>query len=225
MAKKELTPEQAKLRRENLARAREIAAANRAKRTGAPPDPEDVAVEETAEEPVIAEPEEASPIELSDHELDRIRVEARKKVDAELAEVNKLKKKEMMAAALDAEIQRQRREAGLTDYRDDLIEFMVNVAPFSPGITIDGEHFEHGRWVKTSRRKYDSMREVMARSWEAEDRAGNPNKKFEAWRQMSGVQNAMFREQRLADGTFTVGLDTRINSRNGAVFGTPSTGA
>lgn len=150
---------------------------------------------------------------LSDDELSTIADEARKKVDAEIADVAKLNRKELMAKALDNEILRQRREAGLTDYRDDMITFLIDVAPFANDIRIDGKVYTHGQWVTLPRRQYDAIREIMARSWDSEDRAGNPNRKHA--RTVAGSMNPLQNEQRMPDGTFTVGLDQRVHGKTG----------
>ncbi len=47
-----------------------------------------------------------------------------------------------MAKALDAEILEQRKAAGLIDYRDDILDILIDVAPFADGITIDGKTYQ-----------------------------------------------------------------------------------
>jgi len=158
-------------------------------------------------------PEPPAPT-LIDEERELLRRKAQAVIAEELAAKAKAEREKFLKDELDKEILRQRREAGLTDHRDDMVEFMINVAPFSPGITINGRHFPHGSWVTLSRREYDSIRDIMARSWEAEERAGNPNKKFEEWRRAAGVTNPMLREHRLPDGSFTLGLDYGVRGQN-----------
>lgn len=166
------------------------------------------------EPPVLTD----SPV-LSDDELDKIRQEARKKIDEELADRNAASKKQAIKDILDIEILRQRREAGLTDHRDDMLQILVDVGPFTDRIVIDGTIYQHGSWYTVDRRKYDVMREIMARSWDAEERAGNPNRKFH--RNVAGTMNPMAREIRQADGTLTMGIDTRVNGVTGSAVNPP----
>lgn len=196
-----------------MAAGRKAAAERKAAAVVEPEAPEPVA------EPVVTEPEPDGPL-LSDGELERIRQEARKKIDEEIAARNEQRKKQAIKDTLDAEILRQRREAGLTDHRDDMLEILIDVGPFTDRIVIDGTIYQHGSWYTVDRRKYDVMREIMARSWDAEERAGNPNRKFR--REVAGTMNPMLRELRKPDGTLTMGTDTRVNGLTGAARNLPS---
>ena len=209
MAKRELTEEQKQVRRDNLARGR----AAKASKAAAP-----------HEEPVEQhEPDEPQPLELSVEERARIREEAKKKVDAELAASNRAAKKELMAAELDKETLRLRKEAGLADWRDELVDILIDVAPFDDKITIDGKVFQHGTWHRVTARQRDTLNEIMARSWDSEERAGNPNRKFR--REVAGTMNPMAHERRMPDGTLTVGRDTGVNATTGASWNLPNVGA
>lgn len=203
--------------KEKMRAGRKAAAERKNAAAAAAQEPEHLAPSpELPEVPVIREPEPESPL-LSDGELERIREEAKKKVDAELAALNVEKKKAKMAEALDAEVLQMRRDAGLTDYRDDVVEIFIDVAPFSDNLTIDGTVYQHGQWYKVSRRKADSMREAMARSWDSEDRAGNPNRKFR--REAGAPMNSMLLERKTADGAYTMGGAPMVNGKTGAVSG------
>jgi monoamine oxidase len=170
-------------------------------------------------DPPIEEPEEDGPLQLSESELARIRAEAAKQVAKELAKRNAERMQELMKKTLDEEILAQRRAAGLTNHHDDIIEVLIDVAPFDNQIVIDGTVYQHGGWYKMDRRRWESVREIMARGWDAEDRSGNPNKKF--YRTVAGTMNPMMHEIRMDDGTFTIGLQTKINGMTGAVTGAP----
>jgi hypothetical protein len=201
VAKREMTEEQKAAARVNLAKAREAKLAK--------------AAELPQETAPVEEPDESAPIELSDAELGRIREEAKKKVDAELAARRAEEKKAKMAQTLDAETLRLRREAGLTDCRDDILEILIDVAPFAEDLKIDGVTYQHGHWYPVDRRKYDVLREMMARSWDAEERAGNPNRKFR--REVAGSMNPMMNERRLPDGTLTWGGAAATVDKNAQV--------
>lgn len=215
------TPEELKAERvERLRKGREDAKARRADAGGgAEPVPvkEPDAPQPEPEDEPVGDPQPASAASLSDDERERIRAEARKAVEEELRNVNKVAKKDLMRKALDDEILEQRRLAGLTDYRDDIIDFLVDVAPFTDRIVIDGTTYFHGYWYKVPRKLYEVLRETCARSWDAEDRAGNPNKKFH--RTVAGTMNPMLNENRMADGTLTMARPTSVNAFTGAISG------
>ncbi len=151
---------------------------------------------------------------LSAAELTRIREEARKKVDKEIEASRAAEREKLMAKALDAEILEQRKAAGLINYLDDELDILIDVAPFANNITIDGTVYQHGEWKRVDRRKYDTLKEIMARSWDSEERAGNPNRRFR--REVAGTMNPLSNEQRMSDGTFTLSAPT-INARTGTV--------
>jgi hypothetical protein len=157
-----------------------------------------------------------APLLPDDYERQRIEAEAKKLVDEELEKLAKKDREKFLKDELDKEVLRQRRLAGLINHQDDVVEFLINVAPFSPGITIDGKHYPHGSWAKLSRREYDSIRDMMARSWESEDRAGNPNRRFAQERALAGISDPTLRETRMSDGTFTLGWSHNINVATGA---------
>lgn len=165
----------------------------------------------------VSEPS-ASPLP-DDYEQRRISEEVKKKVDQLLAEKAAKEREKALKTAYDEELLRQKRLAGLIDHQDDIVEFRVNVAPFSTGLTLDGHHWPHGAWVKMTRREYDSARDIMARSWESEDRAGNPNKKHAQERALYGGLDPTLLERRMPDGTFTLGWSHEVNGRSGSVFG------
>lgn len=225
MAKRELTAEELEARKAALDRGRATAAANRAAKAAAPPEepeapapvrwsPAEQGEGSDLDEPATDEP---AGLELSTAELARIREEAKKKVDAELADVGRVERKKLMAKTLDDEILRQRTEAGLTDYRDDMLQILIDVAPFANDIRIDRDIYQHGSWYTVDRRKYDTLNEIMARSWDSEERAGNPNRRFR--RQVAGSMNPMANERRMGDGSFTLGGAPTVNGRTGAVVG------
>lgn len=225
MAKRELTEEQKAVLLANLAKGREARAAKRASVGEGGGEASEPAAGVGA--PFLPPDQPPAPVDLpglSDDERRRIQAEARAQIEQELAVRAREERKQLIAKELEVEIQRQRAEAGLIGPADELVTFQINVAPFADALVINGVKYQHGQWVTKPRREYDSFREIMARSWESEDRAGNPNKKFEQERRLLATGNPMWREQRQADGSFTVGLDTRVNSRTGGVINAPVVG-
>lgn len=172
-----------------------------------------------------SEPEmvDASGPLLTDAELAEIRRQAAAKIEAERADALRADKQKAMKKALDEEIRRQRQEAGLSNHMDDLLQILIDVAPFSGNVTIDGTVYEHGRWYTVDRRKYETIREICARSWDAEDRAGNPNRKF--YRNVAGTMNPMNNERRGSDGTLTMFPEGSVlNAINGGTVNAPGKG-
>lgn len=175
------------------------------------------------EVPAIDEPEaENAPLQLSTAEIERIQNEAAKQVAKELAKRREAALKELFEKSLADEILTQRRAAGLTDHYDDILDIFINVAPFTNQIVIDGTVYQHGQWVKCDRRKYESIREILAAGWASEERAGNPNQKFDRFRAQALPYSTTQTEARMADGTFTVGLQHKINGLTGAVASKPA---
>lgn len=160
---------------------------------------------------------------LSAADLEYIRSEAAKKVEAEKEDALRADKKAAIKKAIEEETLKLRKEAGLSNHMDDLLQILVDVAPFSGDIKIDGTIYEHGRWYTVDRRKYETIREICARSWDAEDRAGNPNRKF--YRNVAGTMNPMQNERRGSDGTLTMFPDGSVlNAINGNVSNVPGKG-
>lgn len=220
---KEAARERERIRREarDAAKAAALRPVRQAQDQDPAAKPEPPGVTEAAPNPV-QEPLPAAPVpelELDEHEREQIRAAARQIIEEDLAKKKKAERATFIQKETDKEILRQRRLAGLTDHQDDQVEFLVNVAPYSPGLIWDGHVYPHGSWITKDRRTYDSMRDVMARSWEAEDRAGNPNKKFEEWRAAAGVMNPMLRERRTPDGTYTLGLEYGVTGQSGTISG------
>ena len=234
MAKSNLTEEQRAALRERLVRGREAAAAKRAaeliaKAEGGEDEP--VPVGEPDSPPVTPEPEppdEAASerVEVKDgftaKELADISAAARKEVDAELEKLSKQSLKSRQKARLEEEVLRLRREAGLTDHRDDLIDITIDCPPFTNRLILnfgmdEQEVYDHGFTYTVPRRKGDVLREQMARGWDAEDRAGNPNRKF--YRTFAGTQNPHLHTRHLMDGSLTLGRNTEVNATTGGVSG------
>lgn len=59
---------------------------------------------------------------------------------------------------------------------DEQMHFItIDVAPFADRITIDNVIYLHGLTYEVPRRMFDSMREVIARTWKHEHDIGNAN--------------------------------------------------
>lgn len=160
---------------------------------------------------------------LTAADLEYIREQASKKVEAERADALRADKNKAIKKAIEDETAKLRKEAGLANHMDDLLQILIDVAPFSGDIKIDGTIYEHGRWYTVDRRKYETIREICARSWDAEDRAGNPNRKF--YRNVAGTMNPMHNERRGSDGTLTMFPEGSVlNAINGGTVNAPGKG-
>lgn len=102
---------------------------------------------------------------LSNAEVLAARAKARKKVEAE-------RKAKMLEAIEEEETKRLRREEGLTTgvgSKDEIVNVTIDLAPFSPRITVNFDHYEHGHTYPVPRHVADTLAEQMARTWQHED--------------------------------------------------------
>jgi hypothetical protein len=155
---------------------------------------------------------------LSAERWARIREEARRAVEAELRTKNEASQTELIKQLLDEETLRLRREAGLTSHLDDIVEYTVNCPPFANAFVVDFTSYHHGHTYHLPRKRYDVLREMEARGWDAEERAGNPNRKF--WRNPSITQNPFGMVQRDLNGTI-VSRETTVSAMGG-IIGAPT---
>jgi hypothetical protein len=155
---------------------------------------------------------------LSAEQWARIREEAQKDVDAEVRTKNEAGQTELIKRLLDEERLRLRRAAGLTSHLDDVVEYTVNCPPFGNAFVVDFTSYHHGQTYHLPRKLYDVLREMEARGWDAEERAGNPNRKF--WRNPSITQNPFGMVKRDLNGTI-VSRETTV-SAIGGITGAPT---
>ena len=183
--------------------------------------------------PPVEEPDETVPVEdppaeedfggFSAEEMAKIRAEARRTVDAEIAKRRRSDRAAAMKDAIEAEELRLRREAGLTNVMDDLVDITIDCPPHSTCLilnfgTDEQKIYQHGGTYTVTRAVHDTLNEMMARGWDAEDRAGNPNRKFYQ-RTYAGTQNPEKRTRMGMDGTMTLGHNPVINFKTGGVAG------
>ena len=214
---------------EQRQKARETRLANlAAKKAQAAVAPEDRGATEPTTTDASVAPSETSEVQsdtpapplLDDYKRERIRQEAAKVIEEALAKQREKEEEKAYKEAFEEEVLRQKRLAGLIDHQDDIIEFRINVAPHARGVTINGEFMPHGSWQKKTRRVYDSIRDIMARSWESEYRAGNPCEKMDQRYGVERVNAGMIydpsgKELRMPDGTFTLNFAHTLNAATG----------
>ena len=159
---------------------------------------EAIAAEATAEEPANEEarslpiPEEYRGV-LSQADWDDIQRQAA----ADLAAKKKAEAKKEAFKKVRAELERQ---AKLADQRGipqrDLMDVVIDLAPYAPNIRLDGEVFEHGRTYRRPRAVAAVLYEQMQRSWEHQ--ASISGKNENAYRQTF--------QQRRRNGNPTAGV-------------------
>lgn len=66
---------------------------------------------------------------------------------------------------------------GITDEEDEMRTILLDLAPHSDRITLDGKVFFHGQSYTVPRDVFGVLNECMARGWQHEDEVGNANQK------------------------------------------------
>lgn len=64
------------------------------------------------------------------------------------------------------------------DPDEEVFYLTVDLAPYAPSIILDGVIYLHGSTYEVPKRQYDTMREIVARTWGHEHSIGNANSEF-----------------------------------------------
>ena len=104
---------------------------------------------------------------LSEDEREAIRVRARAAAEAE-------KRAEAEKAYYQQALEEERR---LLEPEQELRDIVIDLAPFSKCILIDGKQYHHGLLYEVRRQVFDQLQEIMARGWAHDEEVGEPNKK------------------------------------------------
>ena len=59
---------------------------------------------------------------------------------------------------------------------EDFRDILIDLAPHADRIILDGTMYMHGLHYTVSRAVYDTMKDIMARTWEHEDDTGHANR-------------------------------------------------
>ncbi len=105
---------------------------------------------------------------LTSEDEERLRGQARQKVAAE-------KKAEAEAQFYAKALEEERRAL---EPAQELVDIVVDVAPFADKIMIDGVQYFQGHHYRVSKNLCAVMMEIMARSWAHDEEVGSPNRKF-----------------------------------------------
>lgn len=109
---------------------------------------------------------------LTNDEVLAARAKARARLDAE-------RRKAAMKRVEDEETERLRLEEGLTTgdaVKDELVDIVIDLAPHSDKIVINGQAYHQGFTYTVARHVADSLRETMSRGWAHQDEIDGKNK-------------------------------------------------
>lgn len=105
-------------------------------------------------------------------ELEALEHEVTLEAQADLKEEARERVRDRLKATKRLEIQRK------IDPDEEMYYITVDLAPFADRITLDGVVYMHGATYEVPHRQYDTMREIVARTWEHEAEIGNANSQF-----------------------------------------------
>ena len=97
---------------------------------------------------------------LTEEQVEKARLNARKRIEKQRLEA-------AMKQAEEEEVQRLAREEGFTtgiDAKDEIVDVVIDLAPYSDRIIIDGVQYMHARTYSMPRHKADSIREICYRT-------------------------------------------------------------
>ncbi len=124
------------------------------------------ALDELSDEPVDEIVPDAFQGILTPEDMAEIKLEAAKNVRS--AERKKARKAALAQATMELE-----REAALAaqrgQARGDMVDVHIDLAPYAPGITIDGVYYHHGTTPRMRRDVARVIQETCQRSWQHQD--------------------------------------------------------
>ncbi len=118
---------------------------------------------------------------LTPEDMAEIKLEAAKNVRS--AERKKARKAALAQATMELE-----REAALAaqrgQARGDMVDVHIDLAPYAPGITIDGVYYHHGTTPRVRRDVARVIQETCQRSWQHQDSISGQRSDFNRQRQI-----------------------------------------
>ena len=109
---------------------------------------------------------------FSPEELAALEAEITLEVQEDMREEARDRVREKLKVQKRAEMQRR------IDPDEEMYHITIDLAPFAANITIDNVIYLHGSTYEVPKKLYDTMREVMARTWQHESEIGNANSQF-----------------------------------------------
>lgn len=105
-------------------------------------------------------------------ELAALEAEVINEVSQDLRDEAKERVREQMRAQKRLEMQRA------VDPDEQLFSLTIDLAPYANYVSLDNVYYMHGTTYVLPKRTYDSIKEIMARTWQHEVSRGNPNANF-----------------------------------------------
>lgn len=102
-------------------------------------------------------------------ELEELEAEVTIEISDEMLDEARQRVRESLKAQKRLEMQRK------LDPDEELYFCTIDLAPFADRMTLDGVVYLHGATYEVPHRQYDTMREIMSRSWQHEASIGNAN--------------------------------------------------
>ncbi len=116
-------------------------------------------------------------LKLSPEDLALLTADEIKALEAEAAGEAVDEHKEDLKARVKASFKAAKRRelAGETDDNEPTRTIMLDLAPHSNQIMLDGKVFFHGHTYEVSENVYKTLNEIQSRGWDHEDEVGNAN--------------------------------------------------
>jgi hypothetical protein len=105
-------------------------------------------------------------------ELEALENEVILEVQSDMREEAKARVREQLRSQKRLEMQRA------TDPDEEVFLLTIDVAPYADRVTLDNVIYLHGITYELPKRVYDTVKEIMGRTWEHESTRGNPNANF-----------------------------------------------
>jgi hypothetical protein len=105
-------------------------------------------------------------------ELEALESEVILEVQSDMREEAKGRVREQLRAQKRLEMQRA------TDPDEAVFNVTIDVAPYADRVMLDNVIYLHGITYEVPKRVYDTIKEVMGRTWEHEATRGNPNANY-----------------------------------------------
>jgi len=118
---------------------------------------------------------------LTPEDMADIKLEAAKNVRS--AERKKARKAALAQATMELE-QEARLAAQRGQARGDMVDVHIDLAPYAPGITIDGVYYHHGTTPRVRRDVARVIQETCQRSWQHQDSISGQRSDFNRQRQI-----------------------------------------
>lgn len=103
---------------------------------------------------------------LTPTDMAEIRAEAQAKITKKQREI--ARKAALVQATQDLEAEaRLAAQRGVA--KGDMVDIQIDIAPYAADLRLDGKSFMHGRVYRVPRKVYNTLQEMMQRSWQHQD--------------------------------------------------------